>query len=58
MLLLPGQGVDTVMAFEELCRSDTTLKCFGMNMSDKRQENFQATFDARKFMTLVIESKN
>lgn len=28
-------GVDTVTAYEKLCRSDTTLMCLGMNMSDE-----------------------
>lgn len=33
MLLLPVQGVDTMMSYEGLCRPDTTSKCFGMDMS-------------------------
>lgn len=35
MLLLPGQGVDTMMAYERLCKPDTTSKCFGMDMSEQ-----------------------
>lgn len=34
MRLLPEQGVDTVMAYEGLCRPDTTSECSGMDVSE------------------------
>ena len=61
MLLLPGQGVDTVMAYEGLCRPDTTSKCFGMDMSvqdsGKCSSKVYILFSSRK-LKMLIESNS
>ncbi len=42
-LLLPGQGVDAMMAYRGLSRPDTTSKCLGMDKSEQEAENVQVS---------------
>lgn len=38
MLLLPMQGVDIVMAYEELSRPDTTLNVFWTCLNERKEK--------------------